>query len=277
MVFSNTIISQEEIKLYKTKPTEGNVIVQNEVKDSNSFVTNISEPRMYAYLAPKDIANGTAVVICPGGGYRGISVKKEGEDIAKWFNNHGVSAFVLYYRMPNGNSEIPIKDAQAALELVKKGAIKWNLDKGKIGIMGFSAGGHLASTVGTHFKNKVQRPDFMILAYPVVTMNKGFTHMGSRSNLLGKNPTEEMVTYFSNELQVTKRTPPTFIIHAIDDKTVPIANSEQLLKALKGMNVPAELHKFDVGGHGFGMQKRGIPADSWSDLLKVWLQKNKLI
>lgn len=277
MVFSNNITSQEEIKLYKTKPAEGNAVVLKEAKDSNSFVTNISEPRLYAYIAAKEIATGAAVVICPGGGYRGISVKKEGEEIAKWFNDLGISAFILYYRMPNGTYEIPIKDAQVALEIVKKNTKKWSLRNGKIGIMGFSAGGHLASTIGTHFKNKVQRPDFMILGYPVVTMQKDLTHIGSRNNLLGDNPTVETVNLFSNELQVTKNTPPTFIVHAIDDKAVPIANSEQLLKALQDKNIPAELHKFDVGGHGFGMRKRGIPVDNWSDLLKTWLQNNKLI
>ncbi|MEI7505013.1 MAG: alpha/beta hydrolase [Paludibacter sp.] len=268
-----------EIKLYENMPSDSvNVgLLQPEAKDKNSFVTNISEPRMYAYIVPKEIATGAAVVICPGGGYRGISVKKEGEDIAKWFNNLGVSAFVLYYRMPNGNFEIPLKDAQTALEIVKKDAKKWNIKKGKIGIMGFSAGGHLASTVGTHFKNKNQRPDFMILAYPVVTMQKELTHAGSRNNLLGNNPTDEQVQFYSNELQVTKKTPPTFLVHAIDDKAVPIANSEQLLKSLQEKNVPAELHKFDVGGHGFGMTKRGIPVDNWSDLLIIWLQNNKLI
>jgi len=123
----------------------------------------------------------------------------------------------------------------------------------------------------------MERPDFMILGYPVVTMDSSYTHMGSRINLLGKKPTEDLVKLYSNELQVTKNTPPTFIVQAIDDKTVPIANSEQLLKALQDHNVPAELHKFDVGGHGFGMRKRGIPVDNWPDLLKDWLKKNKLI
>jgi len=277
MTISNQIIAQEVIKLYNTIPDEGTTNVQPEVRDSNSFVINISDPRLYAYFASKESASGAAVIIFPGGGYKGISVKKEGEEIARWFNSLGVSAFILYYRMPNGNNEIPLEDAQMALKIVKKGAKKWNIQKDKIGIMGFSAGGHLASTVGTHFKNKVQRPDFMILAYPVVTMNKGLTHGGSRTNLLGKNPSDEMVSHFSNELQVTKKTPPTFIVHAIDDKVVPIANSEQFLASLKNKNIPAELHKFDVGGHGFGMRKRGIPVDNWSDLLKVWLQNNKLI
>ena len=277
MTFFLTINAQEEIKLYKNGAQESNGITDKETKDKNNFVINITDARMYAFIAPQEKATGAAVVICPGGGYRGISVEKEGYAIAKWFNQLGISAFVLYYRMPNGHYDIPLKDAQKALEIVHERAKGWNIDKNKIGIIGFSAGGHLASSVGTHFKIKTDRPSFMILCYPVVSMNKEITHSGSRSNLLGENPSDELVKLYSNELQVTKNTPPTFIVHNIDDKVVPITNSEQLLKALQGKNVPAELHKFDVGGHGFGMLKRGIPVDNWTELLKKWLQKNKLI
>ena len=277
MTFFLTINAQEEIKLYKNGAQESNGITDKETKDKNNFVINITDARMYAFIAPQEKATGAAVVICPGGGYRGISVEKEGYAIAKWFNQLGISAFVLYYRMPNGHYDIPLKDAQQALEIVHERAKGWNIDKNKIGIIGFSAGGHLASSVGTHFKIKTDRPSFMILCYPVVSMNKEITHSGSRSNLLGENPSDELVKLYSNELQVTKNTPPTFIVHNIDDKVVPITNSEQLLKALQGKNVPAELHKFDVGGHGFGMLKRGIPVDNWTDLLQKWLKKNKLI
>lgn len=272
----NLMTAQEEIKLYPKEPKENNELNIPEDFRDPEFIRNISEPRMYAYPAPKDKANGTAVIICPGGGYYGVSQIKEGSEFAKWFNDLGVTAFVLYYRMPNGHYKIPLEDAQTALKIVHKRAKEWGVDKSKIGIMGFSAGGHLASTVGTHFKNKQQRPAFMILGYPVVTM-MDYTHGGSRNNLLGKNPTEELKKYYSNEMQVTKKTPPTFIVHAIDDKAVPIANSENLLKALQEKGVSAELHKFDVGGHGFGMRKRGIPADNWPDLLKEWLKKQKLI
>lgn len=277
MTFFSWLKAQEEIKLYPNGPTESNGITEAEAMQQGDFVINISVPRMYKYLAPTDKANGTAVLICPGGGYAGVSAIKEGQEIAKWFNELGVTAFVLYYRMPNGHTELPLEDAQTALNIIKHRATEWNIDEHKIGIMGFSAGGHLASTVGTHFKTEVQRPDFMILAYPVVSMKKELTHAGSRENLLGKNPTKEQVELYSNELQVTKKTPPTFIVHALDDGAVPIANSEQLLKALQDHKVPAELHKFDVGGHGFGMRKHGIPADSWPDLLKSWLQVRGLI
>ena len=277
MTFSVTINAQDEIKLYKNGAKESNGITDVESKDKNNFVINITDARMYAFIAPKEIATGAAVVICPGGGYRGISVEKEGYTIAKWFNQLGISAFVLYYRMPNGHYDIPLKDAQKALEIVHERAKAWNININKIGIIGFSAGGHLASSVGTNFKSKTDRPSFMILCYPVVTMNKEITHSGSRTNLLGENPSDELVKLFSNELQVTKNTPPTFIVHNIDDKVVPILNSEQLLKALQEKDVHAELHKFDVGGHGFGMLKRGIPVDNWTDLLQKWLKKNKLI
>ena len=274
--FSMQLKAQEEIQLYKDGAKQSSGITEAESKDQNNFINNITDARMYAYIAPKESATGAAVLICPGGGYGGVSSDKEGSEIAKWFNQIGISAFVLYYRMPNGHYEIPLQDAQTALEIIHKDAKKWNIRHNKIGIMGFSAGGHLAATAGTHYKTKIQRPDFMILAYPVVTMKQDLTHLGSRNNLLGNNPTEELVNLYSNELQVTKDTPPAFMVHAIDDTVVPIANSEQMLKALLDNNVPAELHKYDVGGHGFGMRKNNIPADNWPDVLKDWLIKNNL-
>ena len=269
--------AQQEIKLYPKGSKESNQLIAKESFRDPEFIANISDPRMYLFPAAKEKATGAAVLICPGGGYVGVSQIKEGSEIAKWFNDLGISAFVLYYRMPNGHATIPLTDAQTALKIIHQHSKDWSIDENKIGIMGFSAGGHLASTVGTHFKNKIQRPAFMILGYPVVTMKKELTHGGSRTNLLGENPSDDLVELYSNELQVTQNTPPTFIVHAIDDKTVPIANSEQLLKALQAKNVPAELHKFNVGGHGFGMRQRGIPVDNWPDLLKTWLQANHLI
>ncbi|MDR3653287.1 MAG: alpha/beta hydrolase [Paludibacter sp.] len=276
-LFTSILFAQEEIKLYPNGPKDSNGFTEKESLMRADFVIKISDPRMYFYPAPKDNANGTAVLICPGGGYLGVSVINEGKLEAEWFNKLGVSAFVLYYRMPNGHYNIPMEDAQTALEIIHKNAKKWNIDQDKIGIMGFSAGGHLASTVGTHFKNKIQRPAFMILGYPVITMNKALTHLGSRENLLGQSPSEKLVKLYSNELQVTKNTPPAFIFMALDDKTVPVENSYSFYKALQANNVPAELHTFDVGGHGFGMRKSGIPADKWPDLLETWLKNNKLI
>ena len=268
---------KKEIKLYPNGPKESNQIKVPESFSNPEYISNISEPRMVIYLAPKVKANGTAVVICPGGGYASVWHVKEGSEIAKWFNELGISAFVLHYRMPNGHTAVPLSDAQMALKIVHKRAKEWNIDQNKIGIMGFSAGGHLASTVGTHFKTNDERPAFMILAYPVVTMDSTLTHWGSRNNLLGKRPSDELVKLYSNELQVTKNTPPTFIVHATDDKTVPVKNSIQLYEALKENKIEAELDTFAVGGHGFGIRKRGIPVDNWPELLRNWLNKQKLI
>lgn len=269
--------AQEEIKLYPNGPKESNELNKPESLRGEEFIVDISDARMFAYPAAKETTNGTAVIICPGGGYSGISQIKEGSEFAEWFNKMGISAFVLYYRMPNGHHNIPLKDAQTAMGIIQKRAKEWNINKKKIGIMGFSAGGHLASTVGTHFKTKKQRPAFMILGYPVVTMDSTYTHKGSRKNLMGNNPTADLVKLYSNELQVTKKTPPTFIVHAKDDSTVPIANSRNLLKALHEKAVSAELQEYDKGGHGFGMRKRGIPADNWTEVLKTWLINQKLI
>ena len=276
-LFFSKSISQEKILLYPQGATESNELKTEEKWRDMDFLLDISEPRMYAYPASKDNNCGTAVLICPGGGYSGVSAVKEGAEIAKWFNELGVSAFVLYYRMPNGHYEIPLKDAQTALSIIHKRSREWKINKKKIGIMGFSAGGHLASTVGTHFKTKAERPAFMLLAYPVVTMNKDLTHKGSRDNLLGKNPSDELVKLYSNELQVNKQTPPTFIIHARDDGAVPIANSENLLEALQKNKVPAKLVTYDEGGHGFGMRKKGIPVENWPQEMKAWLTERKLI
>lgn len=275
--FIGAISAQEKILLYPNGAKESNELNVSESWRDSDFLLNISEARMYAYIVPKEKANGTAVVICPGGGYSGLSVIKEGKEFAEWFNERGVSAFVLYYRMPNGHYQIPLEDAQTALAIVHRNAKKWNIDEHKIGIMGFSAGGHLASTVGTHFKNAIERPAFMILGYPVVTMDNKYTHQGSRENLLGKNPSEELIKRFSNELQVTKKTPPTFIVHAKDDRTVPIINSENLFKALQSNHVPSKLVVYDKGGHGFGMRKQGNPVDNWTQELEAWLKTQKLI
>lgn len=275
LLLSLTAMAQEKIMLYPEGATDCNELTVPESYRDPEFIVNISQPRMLAFPAAKEKANGTAVLICPGGGYSGVSQIKEGEEFARWFNEMGISAFVLYYRMPNGHTEIPLRDAQKAMSIIRERAKEWNIKKSKIGIMGFSAGGHLASTVGTHFKNKAERPAFMILGYPVVTMDAKLTHGGSRTNLLGKNPTEEMVKRYSNELQVTKKTPPTFIVHAKDDGAVPIANSENLAKALEANNVPVKLVVYDKGGHGFGMRRKDIPVKEWPEELRKWMREMK--
>lgn len=273
---STLIMAQEEIKLYPNGPKESNELTRPEsnANRDDGWISDISEARMYAYIVPKEKASGAAVVICPGGGYAGIAATKEGSEYAQWLNEQGVSAFVLYYRMPNGHHRIPLTDAQTAIEIVRKNARKWNIDPHKIGISGFSAGGHLASTAGTHFTKK-NRPDFMILLYPVITM-KVATHGGSKNNLLGDNQTKEMLDLYSNELQVNANTPPAFIVHAKDDNVVPIVNSEMFYKSLQANGVSAELHVYEHGGHGFGLRKTGADSEAWPEQLKLWLKANDL-
>lgn len=269
--------SQEKIPLYPDGMTDSNFITEEEQFLRQDFAIQISEPRMYSYFADKKLNTGTAVLICPGGGYSGVSVIKEGEEIAEWFNTIGVNAFVLYYRMPNGYHDIPLKDTKAALEIIYKQAKAWGINKKKIGIMGFSAGGHLAATAATHLKAKNNRPSFAILGYPVITMQAGVTHQGSRQNLLGENPDNDLVKLYSNELQVDAKTPPTFLFHAEDDRTVPIQNSLMFVEALKSKKIPVELYAFPKGGHGFGMRPTNIEADEWGNKLQAWMKERKLI
>jgi acetyl esterase/lipase len=230
--------------------------------------------------------NGTAIVICPGGGYGGLVAGPEGHGIAAWLNRHGITGVVLEYRLPAGRSHVPLYDAQRALRTVRANAKAWHLDPARIGIMGFSAGGHLASTAGTHFDtgeadatDPVQRhscrPDFMILVYPVITMGaKG--HAGSRTNLLGKNPDARLVELFSNEKQVTAQTPPTFLAHAKDDKVVPPENSQMFHDALKANQVPAHYLELPSGGHGLNGYK-GPMWDAWQEGALKWLAEMKLV
>lgn len=275
--FIQMMQAQEKILLYPDGPTESNGFIGKEQFLRKDFMVKISEPRMYVYPAPIESSTGTAILICPGGGYAGVSVIKEGEEIAQWFNNLGITAFVLYYRMPNGHHSIPLKDAQTAMGIIHQRSKEWKINRNRIGVMGFSAGGHLAATVGTLFNTKINRPAFMILGYPVITMQEGKTHRGSRTNLLGKTPSEEVLKTYSTELQVTRKTPPTFIFHAEDDKTVPIENSLLFVKALQANKVPVTLYTFPEGGHGIGMRPTNPAADKWPEMLTVWMKERKLI
>src|SRR5688500_17449078 len=224
--------------------------VEVEKRDSGNFVSVslVQQPAIEVYLPSKQNATGQAVVICPGGGYGFLAYDWEGTDIAKWLNANGIAAIVVKYRLPISKSNIdpklsPLLDAQRAIRTVRANAEKWNIKRDKIGIMGFSAGGHLASTAGTHFDkgnpnasdsidNQSSRPDFMILMYPVITMLRQSMHQGSRNNLIGANADSATVKNYSNELQVTKETPPTLLIHSTDDKTVPVENSLVFYQAL---------------------------------------------
>lgn len=256
-------------------------------KDSALWsVEKVKEPTLTIF-APEQ-PNGTAVVVCPGGGYHHLAINKEGFKIAEWLNTRGITAFVLKYRMPNDsistNKTIaPLQDAQRAMRYVRQNAKHWNLDENKIGVLGFSAGGHLASTLSTHYNDVVYeseyevsaRPDFSILVYPVISMKNGVTHQGSKMNLLGETPSNETVEFYSNETQITSETPKTILIHATDDKSVPVENSLQYYLALKQNKVPAELHIYENGGHGFGLG-RGFTSDDWPKACETWLKKNDL-
>jgi acetyl esterase/lipase len=258
-------------------------------KDSIFYSTsNVTLPTISVFL-PKEVkSNGTSIVICPGGGYSHLAVDKEGFKVAKWLNTLGITAFVLKYRLPNDlimkNKIVgPLQDAQEAIRYVRRNAKKWNLNSEKIGIMGFSAGGHLASTLSTHYIDKVYdvtdkvsaKPNFSILIYPVISMNSKITHKGSRNNLLGEKPTNALIEKYSNELQVNSNTPKTFLIHATDDKVVPVENSINYYLALKNNQVSAELHLFEKGGHGFGLGVEET-SKSWTTLLQNWFVFNNL-
>ena len=248
------------------------------------FTTNISEPTMARFDPPANIKNGTSVVICPGGGYIGVADDHEGTAVAKKLTEWGITAFVLRYRMPSTRTMIdpsvgPLQDAQQAIRIVRQNAAKWQLSPNRIGIMGFSAGGHLASTVGTHFQTKADlsvqdtfsvRPDFMVLGYPVISFKNELTHGGSRTNLIGENPDFPKIYAFSNEEQVTPQTPPTFLVHSADDNAVNVENSIGFYKACLKNKVIVEMHLYPKGGHGYGMDNP-TTKDKWMDRLQNWI------
>ncbi|PWT70169.1 MAG: alpha/beta hydrolase [Bacteroidetes bacterium] len=254
--------------------------------DHQLLIEKISHPTLTIFLPEKEKASGTAVIICPGGGYHNFAAGYEGSDVAKKFNETGIAAFVLKYRIPDDHTMMrkeigPLQDAQRAIQIVRQRAKEWGLNASHIGILGFSAGGHLASTAGTHFmqaviKNEKEinlRPDFMILVYPVISFTDSIGHMGSRENLIGKNPSQEKIWAYSNELQITGKTPPTFLVHAKDDDVVPVQNSLDFCSALKKNHVSAEIYLYEKGGHGFGLTNPTSPV-KWLDLVLTWIQKN---
>lgn len=230
-------------------------------------------------------ANGSVVVVCPGGGYGGLVIGPEGHDNAKWLNTLGITGVVLQYRLPRQNHALPLLDAQRAIRLVRANAAKWGCDPKKVGIMGFSAGGHLASTAVTHFdegeaaaedtvSRQSCRPDFGIFIYPVITMIGGHCHGGSRNNLLGDAPSQELLDLYSNEKQVTEKTPPCFLAHAKDDSVVHPENSRMFVAALKEKNVPGEYLELPSGGHGLN-RYRGPMWEAWKSALTKWLADRK--
>ena len=235
---------------------------------------DIEQPSLRVFLPAPELATGRAVVACPGGGYSGLAVNHEGYDWAPYFNKQGIALIVLKYRMPKGDRTLPISDAEAAMKMVRDSADVWNLNPNDIGIMGSSAGGHLASTIATHAPEAL-RPNFQILFYPVITMDKSFTHMGSHDNLLGKDASAELEKEFSNEKQVTKETPRAFIVYSYDDKVVPPANGVNYYLALNKKGVPSVLHIYPTGGHGWGIREDFLYKSEMQNELTSWLRSFK--
>lgn len=248
------------------------------------IISRVSRPTLTVYLPQKEKQNGAAVIICPGGGYSILAAGHEGADVAKKFSEMGVTAFVLKYRLPNTQTMVqpqlgPLQDAQRALQMVREGAEKWGINPGLVGMMGFSAGGHLAATAGTHFhqihipnpKHTSLRPDFLVLVYPVISFSDAIGHSGSRQQLLGKNPTSEQINNFSNDLQVNALTPPTFLVHAKDDE-VKVENSLLFADAMKKIGLPHRMYLYETGGHGYGMNNPKS-AVKWMDLVGQWMKE----
>ena len=284
MVSAQTIIPLYKGEIPNSKPC--NVV---EASPLPGRVGGITVPVLYAYLPEKRDSAKAAVIICPGGGYARLAIDHEGYQVAEEYNKQGIAAFVLKYRQPidaacvENTETVALMDAQQAIKLVRDRAIEFNINPNNIGVMGFSAGGHLASTLGTHYTESLipnaektnLRPDFLVLAYPVISFTDSLAHKGSRENMLGKNPSEEKIKLYSNELQVTTNTPPSFLIHAADDNAVKVENSIAFFSALQKNKVPSEIHIIQKGGHGFGLHNKQEPIE-WIDLVFGWMKANNL-
>ena len=276
--------------LYKSTPNQ--IVVPNEEREDPFegiiIVSKVTEPAYQYFRVKEDNIKRPCVIIYPGGAYFILASGHEGVEVAKFFNSIGVNAMVVKYRIPNDNAQVdksiaPLQDAQQAMLLARSNAATWGIDANKIGILGFSAGGHLAATLSSHYAdvkidnplNISLRPNFQILIYPVITM-KDFGHTGSKENLIGKNPTDTQVQYYSNELNVNDQTPPAFIVHAKNDDAVPVQNAYEYDKALKANKVASTLYLFEKGGHGFGM-KNSTSTIQWTTPLTQWLRERKIL
>jgi acetyl esterase/lipase len=292
IAFNVPAFAQISIPLYDGPIPNSKPVPDEEIKevrdDGLLIISKVTNPTLTAYLPEGEKATGQAVIICPGGGYWILAAGHEGEDVAKAFVEKGIAAFVLKYRLPNGmamedKATGPLQDAQRAIQLVRERASDFRINPEQLGIMGFSAGGHLASTAGTHFhralidnpKKTNLRPDFMILVYPVISFDPAIGHSGSSKNLLGEKPSKGMLDLYSNDKQVTAQTPPTYLVHAKDDN-VKIENSYLFEEALKKHQVPVATTYFEKGGHGFGMHNP-TSATKWMDEVEKWLKSSNSI
>lgn len=258
-------------------------VSDEEASANGSWIQKVSRPFIQVYLPARAKATGASVVIIPGGGYAGLTFEYEGTEQARFFIDHGIAAFVVKYRIPSDRTMVdksigPLQDAQQAMRFVRERAAQWKLDPERVGVIGFSAGGHLASTLATRFgeprienPDRVElRPDFLVLVYPVISMDAKITHMDSRKALLGANPSDDQVRYFSSELHVTKDSPPTLLLHAADDRLVDVENSVVFFDAMRRAGVPVEARLFQQGQHGFIL----MPRDRWQGAIMEWLTVN---
>jgi len=289
MVLSNVNAQNQVLKVWP-KGIPG--AISNETYTEKETITNniptryekVTDPTITVFLPAPEKASGTAVVICPGGGYGALAFDHEGYAIARWLNENGIAGIILKYRLPSDlimtdKAVGPLQDAQEAIRIVRRNSAKWKINPRRVGVMGFSAGGHLASTLSTHFNEKVYesgdttsaRPSFSLLIYPVISFDTTVYHAGSRRNLIGNKPSEEQVRRFSNELQITSDTPPAFLVHSADDKAVPVKNSILYFEGLNKRNIPTEMHVFQKGGHGYGMSVGKGTQSAWPELCIKWL------
>lgn len=260
-----------ELPLWPAGAPNSNGLSGAEERLDGGRVSHVSTPSVTVYKAEKP--NGMAIIMCPGGGYALLAMNHEGHDMAPWLNAQGITYIVLKYRMPNGHYEVPLSDAEQAIRLVHQHAKEWNIRPDRIGIMGASAGGHLAASLATLYSSEETRPDFQILLYPVISMQTGVTHGGSRQNLLGKEPSQELTEKFTLEKQVNERTPQAFLVLSADDRSVPPANGIHYFEALLQHQVPATLHVYPTGGHGWGFRDAFPYKRQWTGELEKWLRE----
>lgn len=260
-----------ELPLWPAGAPNSNGLTGTEEDLEGGRVANVIKPSITVYKADKP--NGVAIIMCPGGGYARLAMNHEGHDMAPWLNAQGITYIVLKYRMPNGHYEVPLSDAEQAIRLVRQHAKEWNIRPDRIGIMGASAGGHLAASLATLYSSNETRPDFQILFYPVISMVPGVTHGGSRQNLLGNNPSQELEDKYTLEKQVNAHTPQAFIMLSADDGAVPPANGIHYFEALLQHQVPATLHVYPTGGHGWGFRDAFTYKRQWTSELEKWLRE----
>lgn len=274
LLFVTTMLSAQntlELPLWPAGAPNSNGLTGTEEDLDGGRVANVVTPSITVYKANKP--NGMAIIMCPGGGYARLAMNHEGHDMAPWLNAQGITYVVLKYRMPNSHYEVPLSDAEQAIRLVRQHAAEWGVRPDRIGIMGASAGGHLAASLANLYSSDETRPDFQILFYPVISMQPGITHGGSRQNLLGENPSQELENKYTLEKQVNERTPQAFIMLSADDGAVPPANGIHYFEALLQHQVPATLHVYPTGGHGWGFRDAFTYKRQWTGELEKWLRE----